>query len=233
MQLTRNQFAQMSGVMTAVRSGVESGWWQFPSSSQTLNVEMRQIQGVDPNAIWLQVPTVVIVVYDAADGDSMKRLTAVLNMKTSTWLPQSCQLALASSGSTTDSGRPVRRLKTQAKKHMGAVQVFGLHNPETTMKLLQWTLVVAATHVVTGTDQIEHETSFFNVERRNFWSNLRHKPPGTTLLRTVASTFTLRSSTGSTGVGGSDAQSTFVRPPDKNIDTLDRPSTAPDVRSSS
>ena len=132
------------------RCGVESGWWRFPSSSQPLNVEMRRIQDVDPNAVWLQVPTVVIVVYDAADDDSMKRLTGVLEMKTSTWLPQGCQLALASSGSTSSSGRPVRRLKARAKKHMGVVQVFDLHHPVSTMQLLLWTLVVATTHGVTG-----------------------------------------------------------------------------------
>ena len=227
-----NQCAQMSGVMTAIRSGVESGRWQFPTSSHTLHVEMRQIQDVDPHAMWLQVPTVVIVVYDAADGDSMKRLTAVLAMKTSTWLPESCLLALACSGTPTDSGRPVRRLKSRAKKHMGTVQVFGLQNAETTMKLLQWTLVVAATHTVTGSDQVEHETSFFDVGGRSIWSKILHSPSGTTLLRKVASKLTLRSSPGSSGTGGSDAQSTFVTPPHKNADTLDRPSTAPNRRSS-
>ena len=41
-------FAKMSGVFTTVRNGLESGTWQFDTSSRRQVVEMRHVQGRVP-----------------------------------------------------------------------------------------------------------------------------------------------------------------------------------------
>ena len=229
-QLTPIRFAQMSGSLTTVRNGVELLSWQFDSSSQTQIVEMRHFQNMAPYTLSTDIPTVVIEVYDPADANSMKRVADLLDKGRSTWLPQGSQLAMASSGGTTDSSRPVRRLKAQAKKQMGRIQVVDLLRPEFIISLLQWTLVVAATQKVTCPNPADHEKSVFESGTSGFWSKLFDRPRGTKSLRTMTSKVTLKSVTDSTGTQESGTQCAFLARPSESKGTVTRPSTAPDTR---
>ena len=82
---------------------------------------------------------------------------------------------------------------------MGAVQVLDVHGPESMMNLFQRTLVVAATKKVMCPNPADHERPVFESERSGFSSKLFGRPPGTKLLRTVASKVTMKSATDSTG----------------------------------
>ena len=164
---------------------------------------MRDTRQVTPCTVWMEIPTVVIVVYDAADHHSMQRVTDLLAMEPSAWLPDGCQLALASSGSATASPWPVRRLKGRAKGRMGTVQLFDILNSEATMHLLQWTLVTASTHKVPYPDPFDHDVSIFEPDRPGVWSKL---------LRKVASKVTLRSTAGSVETWDSEPESILPNP---------------------
>ena len=157
----------------------------------------------------------------------MKRVADLLDQDRSTWLPQGCPLALARSGGSSNPPRPVRRLK---EKHMSVVQMFDFLEPESKMDLLQWTLVVAATQKVVCPDPADHEKSVFEMDQPGFWSKLRHTSRRAKLLRKVTSRITLRSATDSAGTLESETQSTLLKRPDENLDSLTRPSTAPHIR---
>ena len=224
LQLTSIQFAQMSDLRTTSRSGVQSLSWQFDSSSHIQIVEMRHVQDVTPYTLLTDIPTIVIVVYDPANIQSMKQVADLLDTDRSIWLPQGSQLALASSGGTTESSRPVRRLKSRAKKQVGRIQVADLLRPESTLSLLQWTLVVAATQKVTCPNPVDHEKSAFESETSGFWSKMFDRPRGEKSVRTTTSMATLRSVADSTGTRESETQSTVLARP------VTRPSTASNTR---
>ena len=222
----------MSGTPTTVRNGVESRSWQFESSSQILVVEMRHVQEVTPCALWMEIPSVVIVVYEPGNHDSMQRVTDLLDMDPSAWLPQGCQLALASNGGTTSSPRPVRRLKARAKRRMGMLQLFDILHSEDTLSLLQWTLVVASTRKVSDPDPVALEESVLEPGKPGVWSKLFDRPARTNLLRKMASKVTLKSATDSNDAGESESQSTFQKTPGEYEDTVTRPSIAPNIQQS-
>lgn len=210
---------------------MESRSWQFESSFQNLVVEMRHIEEVIPCALWMEIPTVVIVVYDPGDHDSMQRVTDLLDMEQSAWLPQGCQLALASSRGTTHSPRPVRLLKARAKRRMGMLQLFDILRSEDTMSLLQWTLVVASTRKVTDPDPVALEESVFEPGKPGLWSKLFDRPGRRKLLRKMTSKVTLRSATDSTDTRESELQSTVLDAAGGEYgDTVTRPSTASNIQ---
>ena len=212
-----------------LRNGVVSRSWQFDSSFQILVVEMRHVQEVTPCALWMEIPSVVIVVYDPGDHDSMQRVTDLLDMEPSAWLPQGCQLALASSGGTTSSPRPVRRLKARAKRRMGMLQLFDILHSGDLMSLLQWTLVVASTRKVTGPNPVACEESISEPSKPGLWSKF-DRPARTKMLRMMTSKVTLRSATDSTDTRESESQSTVPKAPGEYGDTVTRPSTAPNIQ---
>ena len=222
----------MSGTFTTVRNGVESRSWQFDSSFQVLVVEMRHIQEVTPCALWMGIPSVVIVVYDPRDHDSMQRVTGLLDMEPSAWLPQGCQLALASNGGTTNSPRPVRRLKARAKRRMGMLQLFDILHSVGTMSLLQWTLVVASTRKVTDPDPVALEESVLESGKPGLWSKLLDRQGQPKLLRKMTSKVTLRSATDSNDTGESESQAAFHKAPGEYGDMVARPLTAPTIQKS-
>ena len=192
-------------MLTTVRNGVESRTWQFDSSFQIQVVEMRHIQEVTPCGLWMEIPTVVIVVYDPGDHDSMQRVTDLLHKEPSVWLPQGCQLALASNGCTTNSPRPVQQLKARAKGCMGMLKLFDILHSEDTMSLLQWTLVVAATRKVPDPDPVALEGSVLEPGKPGVWSKLLERPARTNLLRKMTSKVTLKSATDSNDAGESES----------------------------
>ena len=221
----------MSGTPTTVRNGVESRSWQFDSSFQILVVEMRHIPEVIPCALWMEIPSAVIVVYDPGDHGSMRRVNNLLDMDACAWLPQGCQLALASNGGTTSSRWPVQRLKARAKRRMGMLQLFDILHSEDAMSLLHWTLVVASTRKVTDPDPVAPQESVLEPGKPGSWSKLFDRPARTKLLRRkMTSKVTLRSATDSTDTRESASQPTSLKAPGEYGDTVTRPSTAPNIQ---
>ena len=181
---------------------------------------MRHIQEVTPCALWMEIPSIVIVVYDPGDHDSMQRVTDLLDMDPFTWLPQGCQLALASNGDATNSPRPVRRLKARAKRRMGMLQLFDILHSEDRMSLLQWALVVASTRKVTDPVPVAPPESVLEPGKPRLWSKLIDRPGTTKLLRKMTSKITLKSATDSNDIGESESQSPLPKAPGEYGDTV-------------